>query len=699
MLQVDQILENRYRIVKVMGRGGMGAVYEARHLTLDMVCVVKEMLPPDDAELVDALAKQFAREAKILAGLRHPNLPRVSDYFTENGYYYIVMDLINGQSLDKLIGPQGLPEKTVRLYADQLLDVLDYLHGQGVLHRDIKPANIIVQPDGHVVLVDFGLVKEVGSKTANYSMRLLTPHFAPPEQYSGGTDARSDLYSLAATLYQSLSAQLPTSAADQFAGQKTVSLHQLRPDVSMNTVRVIEKGLQLDRAKRYQSAAEMRAALNGTATKNATQKATPVKSAAAAADANPTLLFDNQHPPSAATRLTGAPEKPAVPRWELAAIGVLAVVVIALVVFVIVPGLAQQPAAPPTPLPTPAPASAVVEITNTAAPRQTVTPAPTDTSAPVATNIAAAATPVPEATNTLQPTSTATATASNSVILTLMPGVTMEMIRVPAGEFLMGSSISDTALYTDELPQHSVTLDEYLIARYDVTNAQFRAFVQATGYKTTAEQQGSGLAYNGTNFLDTKGADWQHPRGPNSNIDGQDNYPVVLVSWDDAVAFCKWASQVTGRKVQLPSEAQWEKAARGPSTGSGSTGSGSTDSGTAGDGRLFPWGNSEPTSSQLNFNNNVKDITPVGKYSPAGDSPYGVADMAGNVWQWTNSLYKPYPYSANDGREDLSSRDLRVLRGGGFGNGRRGVRSAIRNKLTPDYHSGVLGFRVVAPSA
>ena len=110
-----------------------------------------------------------------------------------------------------------------------------------------------------------------------------------------------------------------------------------------------------------------------------------------------------------------------------------------------------------------------------------------------------------------------------------------------------------------------------------------------------------------------KGADWQHPKGPNSDLSGKDNHPVVLVSWDDAVAFCAWVKQTTGRQAQLPTEAQWEKAARGEK------------------GLKYPWGDSEPDASKLNYNMNVKDTTAVGTYSPAGDSPYGLADMAGTL--------------------------------------------------------------------
>jgi sulfatase modifying factor 1 len=250
---------------------------------------------------------------------------------------------------------------------------------------------------------------------------------------------------------------------------------------------------------------------------------------------------------------------------------------------------------------------------------------------------------------------------------------------VPAGAFLMGSVASDSEAYDGEKPQSTVTLGEYYIGKNEVTVAQFGAFVKATGYKTTAETFGSGWAYNGTTgWVDTKGADWQHPGGPGSEVSQKQSHPVTQVSWDDAMAFTKWASQVSGRVVRLPTEAEWEKGARGT------------------DGRKYPWGNEAPDGTRCNFNNNVGGTTAVGKYSPKGDSPYGLADMCGNVWEWTGSLWKGYPYSATDGREDAASREPRVLHGGSFNYDARNVRSAIRDYDSPDFRTVTLGFRVVS---
>lgn len=262
MLQSNQLLQNRYRIVKVLGRGGMGAVYQAheiKRIYKREECAIKEMLPPIDAGQLRTMTEQFEREAKILKRLDHPNLPKVTNYFVLKDSYYLVMSLIKGKSLQMLLATDPLPESEVLLYADQLLIVLDYIHGQGVVHRDIKPANIIVQSDGHVVLVDFGLAKESETSLVHGS----SAHYASPENYTGGTDASSDLYSLAATLYHTLSGRQPPDALDRIKGKELTPLQQLRPDISPNTVRVIEQTLQLDRAKRYQSAVEMRAALKG----------------------------------------------------------------------------------------------------------------------------------------------------------------------------------------------------------------------------------------------------------------------------------------------------------------------------------------------------------------------------------------------------------------------------------------------------
>jgi formylglycine-generating enzyme required for sulfatase activity len=270
----------------------------------------------------------------------------------------------------------------------------------------------------------------------------------------------------------------------------------------------------------------------------------------------------------------------------------------------------------------------------------------------------------------------------NEIALELAPGVDLALVRIRAGDFRMGSGDDDKDAYDDEKPQHTLRLEEYWIGKHPVTVAQFAAFVDASGYRTTAEEQGSGYALNRSksSWEETKGADWRHPGGPGTDVNAKAEHPVTQVSWDDATAFCRWASEVTGREIRLPGEAEWEKAARGT------------------DGRRYPWGEQAPDAQRCNFAMKIGDTTPVGKYSPQGDSPYDCVDMAGNIWEWTNSLYKSYPYDGRDGREKSDDRGLRVLRGGSFHDSQESVRAASRDRDFPNRCSDYLGFRVVASS-
>jgi formylglycine-generating enzyme required for sulfatase activity len=239
-------------------------------------------------------------------------------------------------------------------------------------------------------------------------------------------------------------------------------------------------------------------------------------------------------------------------------------------------------------------------------------------------------------------------------LLTISRPISLHLVRVPAGEFQMGSVMArDKVADEDELPPHPVYVPEFHIGRYPVTNRQYRAFVQAADHQPPQH--------------------WEEGRIPR----GKQNHPVVNVSWNDALAFCDWLARETKQPFRLPTEAEWEKAARGT------------------DGRIYPWGDDPPDKDRCNFNENIKDTTTIGRYSPQGDSPYGCAGMAGNVWEWCQSLYEAYPYQADDGREELRAQGSRVLRGGAFYNSGRLVRCAYRTADAPYGWSGGVGFRVV----
>ncbi|MDD2921489.1 MAG: SUMF1/EgtB/PvdO family nonheme iron enzyme [Anaerolineales bacterium] len=214
----------------------------------------------------------------------------------------------------------------------------------------------------------------------------------------------------------------------------------------------------------------------------------------------------------------------------------------------------------------------------------------------------------------------------------------MDFLRVPAGKFLMGNKEDNKLAYRDEMPQHTVDIPyDYWTARFLVTNEQYHFYVEAVGGEHPI-------------------SDWQNKK----------NHPVRYVSWNDAMAYCEWlngafkAELPAGLVLRLPTEAEWEKAARGVT------------------GYEYPWGNQFDKNKCNSSESEYGDTTPVGAYSPRGDSPYGCADMAGNLWEWTHSLKKNYPYRADDGRENEKTAGARALRGGSFIDYVRDQRSACR---------------------
>ena len=257
----------------------------------------------------------------------------------------------------------------------------------------------------------------------------------------------------------------------------------------------------------------------------------------------------------------------------------------------------------------------------------------------------------------------------------------MTLVFVPDGDFTMGS---DSSSFANERPVHTVSLDSYWIDQTEVTNAMFGVFVDQTGYQTDAERTGSSNVFSPDTGNETiQGADWRHPLGPDSSVSDLGEHPVVHVSWNDAQAYCEWA----GRR--LPTEAEWEKAARGT------------------DGWTFPWGNDfdgiRLNSADVNlggvlgnssFDDGFQFTSPVGTY-PSGASPYGALDMAGNVWEWVNdwvdeAYYQDSP-SANP--SGPASGEYRIVRGGSWHEPEEGLRAAYRGWAGPADTDITLGFR------
>jgi serine/threonine protein kinase len=554
-LTTGQVLNNRYRIVRLLGHGGMGAVYKAWDLNMECPRALKENL-----DTSPEAQRQFKREAQILGALTHPNLPKVIDHFILPGQgQYLVMEFVEGEDLGEKLQHAGGPLSAAQAldWIGQACTALEYLHTQNppVIHRDIKPANIKITPQGKAMLVDFGIAKIFDPKLSTTAgAKAVTPGYSPMEQYMVGqhTGPYTDIYALGATLYTLLTGQVPTQAPERSLGTSMPAPRALNLSISPELEMAVLKAMAIQPQDRFQSAGDFASALHPAPLQPQPPTVTVPQS--------PTIGRAGKQPPLISRSST--------PAWQSQpnSVWILLSVLIVVVGYLLVANTNRwwPFGASATGMPTPEATSLATKIipTFTSIP----TNLPTFT-APAVSPTVPTAMPARTVTQTLSPvmpTLKVTPTLSTEPPVNAQLGDTwtrpadgMQIIYIPAGEFLMGSADSDSAASSDERPQHRVTLDGYWIDQTEVTNAQY-ALCVAVGkcQPPSPTSSNSRSSYYG---------DMQY-----------DNYPVIYVSWDDAQSYCAWAG---GR---LPTEAEWEKAARGT------------------DGRIYPWGNQSPDCNLAN---------------------------------------------------------------------------------------------------
>jgi formylglycine-generating enzyme required for sulfatase activity len=631
----------KYEIIEEIGRGGFAVVYKARDPGLDRVVALKVLAPHLTWD--PSFAERFQREAQATANLRHSHIVTIHEVGQDGEQLYIAMEYLPGCILQELLKAGGImPLDRALAILEQVADALDYAHGQGAIHRDVKPSNVMVEETARGIratLMDFGLVKALESSESLTSAGTIlgSPEYMAPEQADPDRKSEigpaTDRYALGVVAYQMLTGRVPFDADSPLAVMRGHAdkapphPQEVRKDLPEGIARVLLKALAKAPGERHPTARTMVEALRQTE--------------------SDTLALEEKEAAKRQRRL--APRR--FPLWVWGAAGAL---LLALLVVGVLSGPWFRGKTAPKPT-----------VTTAVAVKATDTPVGTDT--PVAVPTATGTQPVtigpiktPTPTDTPYPMPTPTLAAGATRVWELDDSV---MVYVPAGKFWMGSSDEDINAilaecsdckreeYEHEQPQHEVYIDAFWIDRTEVTNAQYRRCVEDRA--CTPPQ--SSKSYTRDSYY--------------GNPDF-DDYPVIWVNWHQANVCCRWAGK------RLPTEAEWEKAARGTNK------------------RTYPWGEGIDCG-RANFDGCMGDTAAVGSY-PSTVSPYGALDMAGSVWEWVADWYGGSSYYANSpGRnpQGPESGKRRVVRGGSWYNYQWVVRAAYRDVHEPSSAHHNVGFR------
>ncbi len=658
---------HQYRIEGVLGAGGFGITYKAVHEALQTRAAIKEYFPVEwsyrDRDEVNVLANtqgalptseagedvcytwgldRFLNEARILAQVNHPGVVRVRDFFEANGTAYIVMDYEDGEPLSQLLQREKtLSEEQIRRLLDDVLPALEAVHAQGYLHRDLKPANLYRRSDGRTILIDFGAARQALGRRSKSVTSVFSPGYSPIEQYlvdGKGYGPATDIYAVGSVLYHCVTGMAPIEAParvldDPLKPAAVVAAGRYSPAL----LRLVDRSMAVRSEKRFQSVADMREALN--APDQPSPPPPPVQ--LDEDDGNRTVKWESpwrsvSHPSGEKPRLViiEPPQEPPKP-----------------------------PPGPITPPPPPKPSwlnwrwgvgiLAVVAalVGGEEAVRRFIWPSNGSSTQTGLTNPP----PPPERPEPKLPPPGQNYTE---------PTTGMELVWVPPGCFTMGSPETEKGRSTNETP-HQVCLQGFWMGRYEVTNAQYQRF--EPGHDSGSYES--------------------------SSLNGSDQ-PVVRVSWPEAVAYADWLSGKTGLRFRLPTEAEWEYAARAGNTANRPWGDDPSQAcryaniydETARKSKPLPWANYPCEDGQA-------VVAPVGKYAP---NKFGLYDMLGNVAEWTCSEYDS-AYAGGETRcaDPNATGGRRVLRGGSWTEFPDLLRFAYRFPTVPGNRKFDYGFRLV----
>lgn len=642
----------KYDLHEQLGRGGFGTVYRATDTVLGREVALKVLHPQLTTD--PAFLARFQSEARTVASLDSPNIVTIYDMGELDGRAYIAMKYLPGGSLaDRLQNGGAIPYKEALRIIDQVCGGLSIAHRQYLIHRDIKPSNILFDAEGRAVIGDFGLARAVqasSTSAGSSSGGVGTPAYRAPELWLGKPPASSatDIYSLGCVLSEILTGKIlfEGNTTEEVLARHLITGPNMPEEfpegVPAAVKTLINRAVAKEPNERYQDALEFASDLFSLPVNEKPHQITPppiVKS-------RPPVVKEKrvQESPVRKDKDSRSPvKKTSIKFLLLPGILLLGVVVLGLIL-----GWFEKKEKPEANLSVRS--DQIVDMT--AESPQEIDP--TGTRAP---------------TYTPEPTATSVAPSIDTTGLQFLFNEKdqAEIVFIPAGEFLMGSdSENDPYFWGAESPSHTVYLDGYWIYRYEVTNKMYRDCVAAG--KCPMPQQ----TYSRT-------------RDEYYNNPDYDDFPVIYVTYADAASYCKWAG---GR---LPTEAEWERAARGDK-----------------DSRTFPWGNTPASDTQANFcdrgcpaqdsegnkDDGYRDTSPVGNYL-AGMSPYGLFDVAGNVWEWVLDYYSPtyYRLSAEKNPRGPQYTTTRVIKGGGWNNQSLGVRVVQRIGQIPEMGFDTLGFR------